>query len=71
MRTIQIENEKALAEIICAGFIPAVKSKIALYESEDNLSLYNLAFEIGEICDTYHRVMQTGNMVNREVKKNK
>ena len=67
---IQVDNEKALKEMIAMGIFPAIRRAMDKYEeSDNNKSRYSTVFEIGEYVDTYHKILQTGNrveMVNDE-----
>lgn len=61
---VQVDNEKALKEMVAMGIFPAIRRAMDRYESGDNnKTLYSTVFEIGEYVDTYHKLFQTGNSV--------
>jgi hypothetical protein len=61
---IQVDNEKALKEMVAMGIFPAIRRTMDRYEAPDNnKTLYSTVFEIGEYVDTYHKLFQTGNRV--------
>lgn len=61
--TLKIDNDVALQKIVANGLIPSIQKSIQAYESEENQCLYDMAFDIGEYIDTYHKVFRTGNSV--------
>lgn len=61
--TLRIDNDVALQKIVANGLIPSIQKAIQMYESGENQCLYDMAFDIGEYIDTYHKVFRTGNRV--------
>lgn len=61
--TLRIYNDIALRKIVANGLIPSIQKSIQAYESGENQSFYDMAFDIGEYIDTYHKVFRTGNSV--------
>ena len=61
--TLKIDNDVALQKIVANGLIPSIQKSIQAYESGENQCLYDMAFDIGEYIDTYHKVFRTGNSV--------
>ena len=61
--TLRIDNDKALQKIVAKGLIPSIQESIQAYESGENQCFYDMALDIGEYIDTYHKVFRTGNKV--------
>ena len=49
-------------EMVANGAIPTIEKLIEHYNMGDE-TLYGTILEIGRVCDTYNKVLQTGNKV--------
>lgn len=55
-------NDEIVRRMASNGTIPTIEALIERYKS-GNESLYYTIIEIGTVCDTYHKLLQTGNNV--------
>lgn len=55
-------NDERVRTMVANGAIPTIEGLIAKYRN-GNEFLYGTILEIGRVCDTYHKVLQTGNSV--------